>query len=114
MDTQYFNVAMIPEVAEGQPLFTCFSGSVDVTQDPSDIDRKQRRRTDVSFRLQTMPLEVEPYDVRRAATDTYDFTIFTGLKFPNSSSNTTSTKSSPTAGSHVLEALGLDAATSST
>ncbi|MCA9104282.1 MAG: YidC/Oxa1 family insertase periplasmic-domain containing protein [Planctomycetales bacterium] len=83
VDTQYFNVAMIPEVAEGQPPFTCFSGSVDVTQDPSDIDRKQRRRTDVSFRLQTMPLEVEPYDAAAGGDgQTYDFTIFTGPKFP--------------------------------
>lgn len=84
VDTQYFTVAMIPRVEEGLTPFTCMAGLAETAQTPASINKKERRRTDVSFRLLTLPVELSPYQSdSEAGKVVYDFTLFSGPKFPS-------------------------------
>lgn len=83
VDSQYFAVAMIPKNAEDQAPFTCLAGFAETAQDPSKIEKKERRRADVSFRLMSMPVLVEPFNRETQAGNVkFDFMLFAGPKFP--------------------------------
>lgn len=83
IDTQYFNVSLLPNRQEGAPPFACFSAIAEPVEDLNKLESKLRRKADLSFRLTTEPIALAPYNAETGeGAHRLAFTIFAGPKFP--------------------------------
>lgn len=83
VDTQYFNVSMIPNSAEGQAPFVVSNAYARPVGDFEALDKKLRKTADISFRMTSQPLLLEPYQEEAPATAYQQtFTVFAGPKYP--------------------------------
>ena len=83
VDTQYFNVSIIPSSAEGQAPFVVSNAYARPVGDYEELDKKLRKTADISFRMTSQPILLEPYqaDVTSTAYQ-QSFTVFAGPKYP--------------------------------
>lgn len=83
IDTQYFNVALMPRGGENDAPIVCYAGIAEVADDLATLDKKERRRADITFSLTTEGLDVGKYDPATGdGAAKVAFTIFAGPKFP--------------------------------
>jgi YidC/Oxa1 family membrane protein insertase len=83
VDTQYFNVSLIPNSAEDQAPFVVSNAYARPVGDFQDLDKNLRKTADISFRLTSQPLSIAPYQTEGPSRAyQQSFTVFAGPKYP--------------------------------